>query len=179
MADIAALVTDATMVVIFLVIVVTALCAIKIALGISTESCRKIYTINKRITPAFPCDGTLFILARDGVMYAVPKGKAVIKTDLVREVHCGRVARSCDEHGRFTYCDSDGDEGHGENESVDESVNERNEEVRAMDHINSNWSGSVRSQAMTLSLSDDDSYRASPPESPLAGEMTTRETLMI
>lgn len=175
MADIAALVSDATMVVIFLVIVVTALCAIKIALGLSTETCRTITTSNRGITPAFPCDGTLFILARDGVMYVVPKGQAVIKTDLVREVHCGRVAQSCDQHGRFTYCDSDDDEGHGENESVDEN----NEDVRAIDHINSNWSGSVRSQARTLSVSADDSYEASPPESPLVAEMTTRETMMI
>lgn len=169
MADIAALVTDATMVVIFLVVVVTAMCAIKVGLGLSTETCRTISTINKRIAPGFPCDGTLVILARDGVLYMVPDGKAVIKTDLVREVHCGQVARSCDQHGRFTYCDSDDeDEGHGDNQ-----------EVRATDHINSNWSGSVRSQAMTLSLSDDDSYRASPTESPLAGEMTAHETLMI
>lgn len=164
MADIAALVTDAVMVVIFLVVLVMGLCAIKIALGISTETRRTIYTINKRIAPAFPCDGTLFILARDGVMYVVPEGKAVIKTDMVREVHYGRVARSCDQHGRFTYCDDDENEDRGQN---------------AMDHINSHWSGSVRSQAMTLSVSDDDSYRASPPDSPLAGEMATHETLMI
>lgn len=164
MASIAAFVADATMVVIFLVVLVMGLCAIKIALGISTDT-HRIMT-NKYVVPGFPCDGTLFLLARDGVMYVVPAGKAVVSTDMVREVHCGRVARGCDQHGRFTYCDEN------ENENEDRGQN-------AVDHINSHWSGSVRSQSWTLSVSDDDSYRASPPDSPLAGEMTTHETLMI
>ena len=163
MASIAAFVADAVTAVIFLMVLVMGMCAIKIALGISTDTRR---TFNKYVVPGFPCDGTLFVLARDDVMYAVPAGKSVVSTDMVREVHGGRVARSCDQHGRFTYDDD-------ETENRDQGQN-------AMDHINSNWSGSVRSQAMTLSASDDDSHRASsPPDSPLAGEMTMHETLMM
>lgn len=167
MVGIITFVTETTMGVILCVIVVSGLCAIKLAVCNSLDTRQ---TFNGSINPGFPCEGTLFVLARDGVMYVVPRGKAVIKTDMVREIHCGRVVRSCDQNGHFTYFDDDAE---------DDDHQQQHSEY-AVDHIHNNWSvGSPRSQDMTASLSDDGSFRRTPPESPLVNEMATHETLMI
>ena len=103
----------------------------------------------------------------------VPDRKAVVKTDMVREVHCGRVPRSCDQHGNFAYFELDDD--HGQHESDDQQ-----HEQYAVDHIHNNWSvGSARSQDSTAPASDDDSVLMSPPESPLEGEVLTDCVQMI
>jgi hypothetical protein len=170
MEDFATTVADTTMIVIICVIIVTSLCAIKLSLCTSIEVHQK---FNKHVVPGFPCEGTLFILATDGVLYMVPKQKAVVKTDMVREVHCGRVARSCDQHGNFAYFEHDED--HRRHEHNDE----RHAQL-AVDHIHNNWSvGSPGSQDRTVSVSDDDSVLMSPQLSPLAGEALTDRVQMI
>lgn len=108
MDNVATFVTDTTMVLILCVVIVTGLSAIKLSLCTSLDTHQK---FNKYVVPDFPCEGTLFILARDGVLCVVPERKAVVKTDMVREVHCGRVARSCDQHGNFAYFEHDDDHG--------------------------------------------------------------------
>lgn len=164
MSTVATLVTDAILVVIFLVVLIAGLCATKIALRISRPESEPA-VINRHVVPGFPCDGTLLLLAPDGTMYPIPRGKVVVVTDMVREVHCGRVVRGCDRHGLFTYCDdedNDDDNGHDDEH--------RGHGTMAIDTINDNWSGSVRSQDMTPSVSDDES---TPPYSPVAaGEVT-------
>ena len=166
MEKIATLIADTTIALILCAICVTGLCAIKISLCSSLGRPTK---FNKYVVPGFPCNGTLFILASDGVMYVVPGGKAVVKTDMVREVHCGRVVRNCDQHGNFAYFEQDVDHGQGQQH-----------EQYAVDHIGNNWSvGSARSQDMTVSLSDDESAVASPPPSPLAGEGLSHHVQMI
>lgn len=162
MASVVYMVADATMVVIFCVIFVSGLCAIRIALCPSADTRPK---FNKYIVPGYPCDGTLVLLARDGVMYVVPDGKAVVKTDMVREVHGGRIARVCDHDGNFTYF---------ENNDVNNVAHEHEHGDNAVDHLHNQWSiGSVRSQELTVSASDDESLMASPPRSPLTGESLT------
>ena len=153
------MVTDATMLVIFCVIFVSSLCAIKLAIHNSSSDARRKF--NKHVVPAFPCEGTLLLLARDGVMYVVPTGKSVVKTDMVREVHCGKIARMCDHQGQFSYFENDVDHAqqHGE---------------YAVDQLRTDWSiGSVLSQDMTVTASDDELPPASPLQSPLAGEALT------
>jgi len=97
-----ALITDMTMLIIMFVVLISGFCAIKIALFKVVNTGK---SINKYMLPAFPCDGIIFVLARDGLLYAVPEGTAVIKTDRVRAVHSGRIVRSCDNHGNFAYFD--------------------------------------------------------------------------
>lgn len=83
--------------------------------------------------PAFPCDGIIFVHARDGLLYAVPEGMTGIKTDRVHEVHGGRIVCSHDNHGIFTYAD-------------------------VVSHTQSEWSeGSNVSEITTASLSGDES----------------------
>lgn len=161
MVELVCMVSDAIMVIILSLVMATSGCAFYLAFS---QKC------NRHIVPGLPCEGSLFVRARDGVFYAIPQGKAVIKTDVVREVHCGRVALSSDQHGIFAYVD--------ENEDEDGDEHRRD---NAVDQLRNHWSvGSVRSQDMTLSLSDDESVPAmTPPESPLAGEMVRHEGLMI
>ncbi|CAN0251360.1 unnamed protein product [Ectocarpus sp. 6 AP-2014] len=163
MASVAHMVADAAIVVIFCVVVASGLCAIKIALCTPVDTRPK---FNKYITPRLPCDGTLVLVARDGVMYIVPEGKAVVKTDMVREVHGGRIARVCDHDGNYTYFEN--------NVNVNDAPHGHQHGENAVDHLHAHWSiGSVRSQEMTVSASDDESLVASPPRSPLAGESLT------
>ncbi|CAM9212085.1 unnamed protein product [Pylaiella littoralis] len=103
-------VTDAMILFITIIVSVMVLCAVKIAFSSATKT-RQL--INTHLTPAFPCDGILFILARDGLLYAVPERTAVIKTDRVHEVHCGRIVRSHDNHGHFAYFEDDVDQRQG------------------------------------------------------------------
>lgn len=167
MASVAYMVADATMVVIFCVVFVSGLCAIKIALCSALDTRPK---FNKYIAPGFPCNGTLVLLARDGVMYVVPKGKAVVKTDMVREVHGGRISRVCDHDGNFTYFEN----------NVNNVAHGHRHAENAVDHLYDHWSaGSARSQDMTVSTSDDESLTTSAPRSPLTGEMLTTPTRMI
>lgn len=171
MSAVAALITDAILVVIFLVVLITGLCATKIAVRISRPESEPA-VINRHVVPGFPCDGTLLLLAPDGIMYPIPRGKVVVLTeDMVREVHCGRVVRGCDRYGLFTYCEDEDDEHRSRDEGQDQGRG-----TMAVDNIYDNWSGSLRSQDITLSVSDDDSadrYQASPPYSPVAaGEET-------
>ena len=112
MSTVATLVTDAILVVIFVVVLITVLCATKIALRIA----RPKVVINRHVLPGFPCDGTLLLLAPDDIMYPIPKGKMVVVTDVVREVHCGRIVRGCDQRGLFTYCEDEDDEHRGQDE---------------------------------------------------------------
>ncbi|CAM9099307.1 unnamed protein product [Ectocarpus sp. 12 AP-2014] len=165
MASIGTVVIDATTDVLCGVLVCTGLCAIIAAFqSFLRPNSRK---FNKCVVPAFPCEGTLILLAKDGVMYVIPRGKAVVKTDMVRDVHSGRIARRCDHHGLYTYFETKvgQDQQHGE---------------YAADQLRSDWSiGSVRSQDMTVSTSDDESLGASPPQSPTASEMLTNRVEMI
>lgn len=151
MSTVATLVTDAILVVIFLVVLITGLCATKIALRIARPESEPV-VINRHVLPGFPCDGTLLLLAPDGIMYPIPEGKVVVITDMVREVHCGRVVRGCDQRGLFTYCEDKDDEHRSQDEGQDQGRG-----TMAIDNIYDNWSGSVRSQDMTLSASDDES----------------------
>lgn len=170
-------VADTFMFAIVAVVLVSCLCALKVAFCTPPVETRQAF--NKYVVPGFPCEGTLFVLARDGVMYAVPQDKAVVKTDMVRELHRGRIVRCCDRWGHYTYVEDDDEEReHGREESEhgdEEYEHERHEQTQgALDHINADWSvGSVRSQAMTLSVSGDISCPPSPPQSPLVGELMT------
>lgn len=165
-ASVVHMVADAAIVVILCVVFLSGLCAIKIALCAPVDTRPK---FNKYITPGFPCDGTLVLVARDGVMYVVPEGKAVVKTDMVREVHGGRIARVCDHDGNYTYFEN--------NVNVNNVAREHQHGENAVDHLHNHWSvGSVRSQEMTVSESDDESLMASPPRSPLTGESLTMTT---
>lgn len=131
------LLLDTIVLVIMTVVVISGVCVMKVIVS-STLNRR---SINKYMAPAFPCDGILFVLAGDGLLYAVPKGVAVIKTDRVREVHCGRIVRSCDNNGYFTYFD---DFAHGE-------------DFTATSVFPSNDSDSDESLSRTASLSEDSS----------------------
>jgi len=165
MENIATLITDTTVALILCAICVTGLCAMKISFCSSLGHQPK---FNKYIVPGFPCNGTLFILASDGLMYVVPVGKTVVKTDMVREVHCGRVVRDCDQYGNFSYFEQDVDHGQGQQH-----------EQHAVDHIANDWSiGSPRSQDSTVSVSDE-SMVASELLSPLRGEEFTTHVQMI
>lgn len=101
-------------------------------------------------------------------MYVVPEGKAVVKTNMVREVHGGRIARVCDHNDNYTYCFAN---------SVNNVARQHQHGENAVDHLHNHWSvGSVCSQEMTVSASDDESLMASPPRSPLTGESLTMTT---
>ena len=179
-------VADALMFVIVAAVLVSCLCALKVAFCTPVETRQ---AFNKHVVPGFPCEGTLFVLARDGVMYAVPRDKAVVRTDMVRELHHGQVVRGCDRWGHCTYVEDDYEEReHGREESEhgdEEYEHEEHEEHEqtpgtGLDHINADWSvGSVRSQAMTLSMSGDNSCPLSPPRSPLVGESMTASPIEV
>lgn len=170
------IVVDSTMVIILFVVIITGSCAVYIAFCQTRGARTPLLTCNKYVVPGFPCDGTLMLMARDGVMYVVPEGKAVVKTDaVVREVHGGRVAQSCDQHGRFAYVDryDYDDEPYYDDDDQEEKQN-------AIDHVFNNWAfDSPRSQDMTVSVTTNEDSAESCPESALAGEMVTNEGLMI
>ena len=148
------IVTYTLMALVFIVVIVIVLCAIKLSFRPPSEVHR---IFNKYIVPGFPCHGTLFILARDGVLYVVPEGKAVIKkSEMVYEVHRGHVARSCNQQGIFSYFDDD---------------EERHDQYDGQNHAHDDWEvGSVLSQDMTLSVTDDEYHASSPRPTSLAGE---------
>ncbi len=129
------LMCDAIMAAILLLFVVMFLCAIKIVIQASFKDRQ---TFNKCVSPAFPCNGTLYLLAQDGIMYMIPDGKAVVGTadNLVREVHFGQIAQRCDQRGCFAYLEGDNRE--------------------ATNFANSSWSGSIHSQDITPSVSSED-----------------------
>lgn len=151
MASLLEILVVLTMIVILLVVTIMGWCAGYIAL---THA--RVYTppltCNKHVVPGFPCDGTLMVLARDGVMYIVPGGKAVVKCGpVVREVHGGRVAQSCDQQGRFAYVDR--------YEYHDEPGVQEEEKQDAIDHVFNDWpfdSPSPRSQDMTVSVTTEE-----------------------
>lgn len=145
MVDFLGVVTGAIMIVILVVVVITGACAVHLACS-QSHNRRKLLNCNKFVVPGFPCNGTLFVLATDGVMYVVPEKKAVTKTDMVREVHSGRIVQSCDGHGQFTYVDEEAE------------GNRRFGGEFALDHIHAPWSvGSARSQESTASMTEDES----------------------
>lgn len=124
---------DAMLATILLLVVVMSLCAIKIVIDASFKNRQ---TFNKCVSPFLPSKGTLHLLAEDGIMYKITEGKAVVWMDkVVHEVHFGQVAQSCDQQGCFAYL--------------------QQENREATDFINSNWSGSVRSQDLTPSVSNE------------------------
>lgn len=144
MVDFLGVVTGAIMIVILLVVVITGACAVHLACS-QSHNRRKLLDCNKFVVPGFPCNGTLFVLATDGVMYVVPEKKAVIKTDMIREVHSGRIVQGCDENGHFTYV----------NERAEENGQFRGD--FALDHIHAPWSvGSAQSQESTASMTEDE-----------------------
>lgn len=165
MEKIVNLVSDTTIAVILCTICVTCLCAIKISLCPGSQT-----KFNKNVVPGFPCNGTLFILASDGVMYIVPREKALVKTDMVREVHCGRIVRNCDTHGNFAYFEQD----------IGRGQSQQHEQYAVDNIIGNSWSvGSALSQDLTVSVSDDEAFAASPLQSPLAGEVLSSHVQMI
>ena len=77
MASLADIVVYSTVGAILSVAIVTGMCAVYIALSRTQAHAQKL-TCNKYVVPGFPCDGTLMMMAKDGVIYVVPEGKAVV-----------------------------------------------------------------------------------------------------
>lgn len=151
MAGMVTLVTDVMLVSILTVVIVTCFCAIKIVTHASfksrttTQTSQTSHALNRSLVPGFPCNGTLLLLAEDGIMYTIPPNKAVVRTDMVREVHFGQVARGYDRRGSFTYFD-DEDDDNSNSEGAQQATN----------FVRSDWSGSLHSQDATPSLSSED-----------------------
>ncbi|CAM9089953.1 unnamed protein product [Ectocarpus sp. 12 AP-2014] len=164
MLSLADIVVYSTVGAVLAVVFVTGSCGVYIALSRTQAQVQKL-TCNKYVLPGFPSHGTLMMMARDGVVYVVPEGKAVIKcTGVVHEVHGGRISRGCDRNGRFVYDDGyDYDDPSGAQEAAEHNQN-------ALDHVFSNWpfADSPRSQDMTVSITSEE-------ESVLAGEIVTNE----
>lgn len=166
MASLADIVVYSTVGAILSVAIVTGMCAVYIALSRTQAHAQKL-TCNKYVVPGFPCDGTLMMMAKDGVIYVVPEGKAVVNatrlfTKCTVVVFLEVVTGT---EGSLTMNDYD-----DEHDAQDEEESNQN----PLDHVFSDWpfTESPRSQDRTVSISTEE-------ESALAGEMATNEGMMI